>query len=97
MECGAVDGFASDKLLLSGAQNDDEATYKMLSEDLSYEPYAIAVPRGDSAFRLAVNRGLSQLYSSSQILDVYLKWFAAMGSSPGLMQGAVYIFGTFPE
>jgi ABC-type amino acid transport substrate-binding protein len=69
----------------------------MLPENLSYEPYAIALPRGDSAFRLAVNKGLSQLYSSPEILHIYLKWFAAIGPSPDLMRGAVYIFGTFPE
>ena len=97
LENGAVDGFASDKLLLIGAQNADASTYKMLPENLSYEPYAIALPRGDSAFRLAVNKGLSQLYSSPEILDIYLKWFAAIGPSPDLMRGAVYIFGTFPE
>jgi glutamate/aspartate transport system substrate-binding protein len=97
VENGAVDGFASDKLLLIGSQNADASTYKMLPENLSYEPYAIALPRGDSAFRLAVNRGLSQLYSSPVILDIYLKWFAAIGPSPDLMRAAVYIFGTFPE
>jgi glutamate/aspartate transport system substrate-binding protein len=97
VENGAVDGFASDKLLLIGAQNADAPTYKMLPENLSYEPYAIALPRGDSAFRLAVNKGLSQLYSSPEILDIYLKWFAAIGPSPDLMRAAVYIFGTFPE
>jgi glutamate/aspartate transport system substrate-binding protein len=97
VENGVVDGFASDKLLLIGAQNADASMYKILPENLSYEPYAIALPRGDSAFRLAVNRGLSQLYSSAEILDIYLKWFAAIGPSPGLMLATIYILGTFPE
>ncbi len=44
---GTVDGFASDKLLLIGAQNADTSSYKVLPENLSYEPYAIALPRGD--------------------------------------------------
>ena len=92
-----VDGFASDKLLLIGAQNSDASAYKLLPENLSYEPYAIVLPRGDWAFRIAVNRGLSQLYSSSDILGIYLKWFPAMGESHGLFRAAVYIFGTFPE
>ena len=94
---GAVDGFASDKLLLAGAQGVDASTYQMLPENLSYEPYAIALPRGDSAFRVAVNRGLSQLYSDPKIIDIYLKWFAAIGPRPDLLRAAVYIFGTFPE
>ena len=94
---GTVDGFASDKLLLIGAQNADTSSYKVLPENLSYEPYAIALPRGDSAFRIAVNRGLSQLYSSPQILDIYLKWFSELGESHDLFRSAVYIFGTFPD
>jgi glutamate/aspartate transport system substrate-binding protein len=97
LESEAVDGFVSDKLLLIGAQTANASNYKMLPENLSYEPYAIVLPRGDGAFRIAVNRGLSQLYSSSQILDIYLKWFAAIGPRPDLLRAAVYIFGTFPE
>ena len=97
LKSGDVDGFASDKLLLIGAQNSGASAYRLLSENLSYEPYAIALPRGDWAFRIAVNRGLSQLYSSPEILEIYLKWFPAMGESHGLFRAAVYIFGTFPE
>jgi len=98
LESGAVDSFASDKLLLIGAANADASSmYKMLPENLSTEPYAITLPRGDWAFRLAVNRGLSQLYSSSQILDIYIKWFSAIGERPDLLRAAVYVFGTLPE
>lgn len=97
LQGGTVDGFASDKLLLVGTQNADASTYTLLPENLSYEPYAIALPRGDWAFRLAVNKGLSHLYSDPQILEIYLKWFAAIGPRPDLLRAAVYIFGTFPE
>jgi len=96
-ETGAVDSFASDKLLLIGAVNADASMYRMLSENLSTEPYAITLPQGDWAFRLAVNKGLSSLYSSSQILDIYVKWFSAIGERPDLLRAAVYIFGTLPE
>jgi glutamate/aspartate transport system substrate-binding protein len=97
LESGVFDGFASDKLLLIGAQTADGSAYRMLPENLSYEPYAIVLPRGDWAFRLAVNKGLSRLYSSPQILEIYLKWFAAIGERPDLLRAAVYIFGTFPD
>ena len=56
LRTGAVDSFASDKLLLIGAPAADEADYKMLPENLSTEPYALALPRGDRRFRAAVNR-----------------------------------------
>lgn len=94
---GAVDSFASDKLLLIGNPGADGLTYKMLPENLSTESYALALPRGDWRFRSAVNKGLSQLYGSPQILDIYRKWFAALGERPDLLRAAVYIFGTIPE
>ena len=97
LRSGAVDSFASDKLLLIGAPAADGADYKMLPENLSTEPYALALPRGDWRFRAAVNKSLSQLYSSPQILDIYRKWFAALGERPDLLRAAVYIFGTIPE
>lgn len=97
LQSGAVDSFASDKLLLIGARNVDGSMYKMLPENLSSEPYALALPRGDWRFRAAVNKALSQLYSSPQILEIYRKWFSALGERPDLLRAAVYIFGTIPE
>ena len=97
LQSGAVDSFASDKLLLIGAPNADGSIYRMLPENLSSEPYALALPRGDWRLRVAVNKALSQLYSSPQILDIYRKWFAVLGERPDLLRAAVYIFGTIPE
>ena len=97
LQSGAVESFASDKLLLIGASNADGSIYKMLPENLSSEPYALVLPRGDWRLRAAVNKALSQLYSSPQILDIYRKWFAALGERPDLLRAAVYIFGTIPE
>ena len=97
LQTGAVESLASDKLLLIGAANDNGSTYKMLPENLSSEPYALVLPRGDWRLRAAVNKALSQLYSSPQILDIYRKWFAALGERPDLLRAAVYIFGTIPE
>jgi glutamate/aspartate transport system substrate-binding protein len=97
LQSGAVDSFASDKLLLIGARNVDGSMYKMLPENLSSEPYALALPRGDWRLRVAVNKALSQLYSSPQILEIYRKWFTALGERPDLLRAAVYIFGTIPD
>jgi glutamate/aspartate transport system substrate-binding protein len=97
LRTGAVDSFASDKLLLIGDPTASGADYRMLPENLSTEPYALALPRGDWRFRAAVNQALSRLYSSPQILEIYRKWFAALGERPDLLRAAVYIFGTIPE
>jgi glutamate/aspartate transport system substrate-binding protein len=98
IEAGKVDAFASDKLLLVGAaaKAKEPGMLVMLAEDLSFEPYAIALPRGDATFRLAVNTGLSQLYSSDEIIEVFRRWFSNFGMPSPIIQ-AVYLFGAIPE
>ena len=49
LEFGRVDGFASDKLLLAGAQVKKSDALGLLPDDLSIEQYVIVVPRGDWA------------------------------------------------
>jgi ABC-type amino acid transport substrate-binding protein len=93
LEAGKVDGYASDKLLLVGAQIKNPDAFIMLPDDLSVEPYAIALPRGDWALRLAVNTGLAQTYRSGQIVGVFKKWFDQIGLRPGVLLGAAYTLG----
>jgi ABC-type amino acid transport substrate-binding protein len=73
LEAGTVDAFAGDKILLHGLARKvkDSAQYAVLDEDLGYEPYAIALPYGDSAMRLLVNRALSEIYDSGAIADIF--------------------------
>jgi glutamate/aspartate transport system substrate-binding protein len=97
MEDGRADAFASDKLLLIGAQFKNPQAFFMLPDDLSMEPYAIALPRGDWALRLAVNTGLAQIYGSGEVITVFNKWFAPIGLQPGLLLGAAIALGTLPE
>lgn len=79
LEAGKADGYASDKLLLIGAHIKDPAKFTMLPDDLSVEPYGIALPRGDWALRLAVNTGLAQIYRHGEIVGVFKKWFDQIG------------------
>ena len=98
LEKGTVDGFASDKILIAGLSMKvkDPNQYTMLPDDLSVEPYGIALPRGDAGMRLAVNRGLAQVYSTPQIVEIFNKWFGALGKPTPLLE-AVYFLGSVPE
>ena len=91
LEAGRVDGFASDKLLLAGAQLKKPEAFVLLPDDLSIEQYAIVVPRGDWAMRLAVNTGLAQVFRSGRTRGLFERWF--FGGNPGLLLGAVYTLG----
>ena len=97
LQAGKVDAYASDKLLLLGAQINRADAFVMLPDDLSIEPYAIAMPRGDWALRLAVNTGLAQIYRGGQIVAVFRKWFDEIGLRPGALLGAAYTLGGLSE
>lgn len=98
LEGGSVDAFASDKVLLLGLgfKVKDQSQYSLLAEDLSFEPYAIVLPRGDSSFRLAVNRALAEIYRSEEIESIFRKSFGA-GIEPTPVLIIMYGLGAYPN
>ena len=97
LERGGADAFASDKLLLVGAEFQNAQALTMLPDDLSVEPYALIVPRGDFPMRLAVNTALAEIFRSGEILKIYDKWFGQKGLRRGVLLNAVYLLGALPE
>jgi glutamate/aspartate transport system substrate-binding protein len=95
---GGVDAYAGDKIKLIGlaAQAKEPDRFAMLMEDLSYEPYALALPRGDSAFRLEVNKALTQVYVSGEIDTIFREWLGKLGRPSGLL-AAMYLLNAIPE
>jgi len=98
LEAGSVDAYAGDKIKLIGlaAQAKDPAKLALLAEDLSFEPYAFALPRNDSAFRLEVNRALTQVYLSGEIDKIFGQWLGPLGRPSGLL-AAMYLLNAIPE
>jgi ABC-type amino acid transport substrate-binding protein len=68
----------------------------MLGDALSFEPYAIALPRGDWQMRLAVNTALAQIYRGNAIREIFGRWFGAIGR-PGPLAEATFLFGALSE
>ena len=95
---GAVDAYAGDKIKLIGlvTQAKEPDKYAMLVEDLSFEPYAFALPRGDPAFRLEVNKALTQVYLGGDIDVIFAKWLGKLGRPSGLL-AAMYLLNAIPE
>jgi len=98
LEAGSIDAFAGDKVLLLGLgmQLKDPAQFEVLADDLGFEPYAIVLPRNDSAFRLAVNRGLAQVFRSEAIAEIFRRAFGP-SAAPTLGLRAMFDLGSFPE
>ncbi len=58
----------------------------------SYEPYAMALRKGDSDFRNAVNNGLMEGIESGKFFEIYDKWFGPKGELPYPMGAGVRQF-----
>jgi ABC-type amino acid transport substrate-binding protein len=98
LSAGKVDAYASDRLVLLGLAINAKGsqTYRLIDEDFSIEPYALALRRDDHDFRLAVNRSLAGLYRSGQIMKIYDQWLGVLGR-PGVLLSAVYVLQAVPE
>lgn len=74
---GKVRAFPQDDSLLLGLASNDNALDRLdlSSAQLSVEPYAIMMRKGDAALGAAVDRTLSRLYAGGEIDAIYRKWF----------------------
>jgi len=98
LEAGTIDAFASDRVLLLGliVKAKDPKSLALLGDALSYEPYAIALPRGDWAMKQAVDAALAQIYRSSALPEIYKRWFGSLGA-PGPVLETMFGLGRLPE
>jgi ABC-type amino acid transport substrate-binding protein len=98
VESGSVDAYAGDKIKLVGlaVQAKEPARLALLAEELSFEPYAMALPRYDSALRLEVNRALTQVYLGGDIETIYAQWLGKLGR-PSALLAVLYLLNSIPE
>jgi ABC-type amino acid transport substrate-binding protein len=98
LESGSVDAYAGDKIKLIGlvAQAKNPGKLAMLVEDISFEPYGFALPRNDSAFRLEVNRALTQVYMGGEIETIFANWLGKLGRPSGLL-AAMFLLYSIPD
>jgi ABC-type amino acid transport substrate-binding protein len=98
LESGSIDAYASDRVILIGlaATAKDPGQFAIAEHYLSYEPYGFMMRRGDAPFRLAVNRVLSSLYRSGEIVQIYGRWFGKLGPPPKILI-AMYALYALPE
>ena len=96
---GEVDAFASDQVVLIGLALTNKGTEKfsIAEEVFSYEPFALAVRRNDSDFRLIADRTLARLNRTGQISPIYGRWFGKFSSKVPIMLEAMYALNSTPE
>lgn len=97
LESGEVSAYFSDRALLIylAAQSAAPKSFHIGTRFFSHEPYGLAMKRGDSDFRLAVDRALSRIYRSGNIGAIFDNAFG--GGKPSDVLRAMYRFGALPE
>ena len=98
LESGQVDAFAADQVVLIGQviAGGGRKLYSLSRELFSFEPFALAISRGDADFQLIADRVLSRLNRSGEIIGIYKKWFGSFGEKPPSGLNALYQLNSTP-
>jgi len=91
---GQVDAYTNDGIQLAGlkAKAPNSAQWEIVGDFYSYEPYGMAMRKGDADFRNAVNGALMDGIESGKFFEIYDKWFGPRGELPYPMSPAVRQF-----
>lgn len=94
-----VDGYATDRAMIVGQvfRSANAANYTISRDVFSFEPYALMLHRGDTDFRLVVDRALAGLYRNARIRRLYHDWFGRYGEPLSPIVEAVYEFQAVGE
>jgi ABC-type amino acid transport substrate-binding protein len=95
---GKISAYFADRAILLTLSRESKAPDKLRLADeyLTVEPYALALPRGDSDFRLAVDRALSHIYRSSDIVAIFERTFGGK-SKPSQILQTLYLISSLPD
>lgn len=77
LETDRIDAYGSDDVLLYGliSKSKDPAAFQVTGRYLSFDPYAIMVPRNDSTFERLGRVVMSGLMRTGEMEELYTKWF----------------------
>jgi ABC-type amino acid transport substrate-binding protein len=96
---GKIDAFSADQIVLIGlaltASNPKD--FSVMPDLFSYEPFALAVRRNDADFRLVVDRVISNLYRTKDVLAIYDKWIGKFSSRRSSAFEALVTLNAIPE
>lgn len=88
---GELDAYFADQsiLLVNFISGNMQDRFKVMDKILTIEKQGIALPRGDSDFRLLVDTVISELYASGAIRQLFSQ--AMPGVEPGAAMNAMYV------
>jgi glutamate/aspartate transport system substrate-binding protein len=99
LRSGEIDAFSADQVVLIGLAitAEDADNFAISSGVFSFEPFALAVRRNDSDFRLVADRVISHLYRSEQIMPIYNKWMGKFSKERPAVFDALFQLNATPE
>jgi ABC-type amino acid transport substrate-binding protein len=98
IDSGKITAYFADQTILVFLLNRSKEPEKLAiaEEYLSIEVYALAMPRGDAEFRLAVDTALSRIYRGGEIGAVFEETFGSK-IRPTEMLRTLYMLAALPD
>jgi glutamate/aspartate transport system substrate-binding protein len=77
METDRADAYASDDVLLYGQRSKakNPSQYEIVGDFITYDPYAIMVPRNDSTFQTIADKAIAKMFADGSFMATYKKAF----------------------
>jgi len=90
-----LDAFFGDRAILLDLilQKQMSGTLALGAQHMTYEPYALALARGDEDFRLAVDRELSRIYGERDSRVLFTKYFGRPSETTNIL----FLLSSLPE
>jgi ABC-type amino acid transport substrate-binding protein len=91
---GKVDAYTNDGVQLAGlkVKAPSPGDWDVVGEPFTYEPYGMALRKGDGDFRNLVDFTLMEAFESGEYEKRYEKWFGARGEVPYPLSESARIF-----
>ena len=90
LKSGQIDAYFGDQAILIHmlVANDKTDDLTISDNTLTIEKQALGLPLGDSAYRLAVDRALSNLYHSGRMVEIFKTNLPGTRPSPAISDAA---------
>jgi ABC-type amino acid transport substrate-binding protein len=98
LDSGKVNAYFADRSILWVLQASSKApgNLRLADEYLTIEPYALGLPKGDEDFRFEVDRALSGIYRSGEIVEILARTFGGDFQLSTMLQ-SVYLISAIPD
>ena len=98
LNSGELSAYFADRSILWVLQASSKAPDRLLLADrsLTIEPYALGLPRGDDDFRFEIDRALSGIYQSGEIVPILARTFGDKFQLSPMLQ-SLYLMSAIPD